>query len=1384
MDNHGSPATVMKFPRLFSAAFSSGLLPFRSSRCFLRHCGLPARNAAAVAALAGLMGGAAPAGAQVRLNEFMASNGSTVVPGAVAGTFEDWIELRNESATEAADLGGWHLTDNAANPAKWTFPAGVSIAPGGYLVVFASSTGARDANGNWHTSFALSAGGEYLGLFRPDGSLADEFEAGGAPFPPQERDVSYGRRASDGAPVYFATPTPGAANAATGAPRVAAVAVSAARGFYATPVTVALSVATPEAAIYYTRDGSPPLQANGTPASSAEAYAAPVEISTTTVLRAAAVRSGYDPAPAVTHTYVFPQAVATQTRPAGYPTAWGSEPSADYNVDPAVSQSAVDGARFQEGLRALPTLSVSTTMASLFGTSGIYSQPLNETLEAVVSAEYFQPAAEGAGVNSDEGFQVECAMQIQGGASRNPNSAIKHSFSLRFRADVGQGKLEHPLFGEGAVESFNNVQLRAMYNNSWIHSNAEQRARATMIPDQWMRDSMLEMGQADALRGHFVHLYLNGLYWGVYNLHERPNGDHYAGYNNPALDADSIISYNPGGFTSAEQASFNSLRTTVNAGNWEAIEQKLDVDSYIDYYIMQQFGRNDDLKTDGNWRATGGGAANARWRFYLWDSERVLENRASTGNLAISQDGAELINGLDHLPEFQARFADRAWKHLAHGGALTNARNRARYEARVRELDAAITGESARWGDDRTGGGGPSGDYTRQENWLRAIYGPLSVQPTGGVLGATGWFPENDAATNRTSLMLAAWKTQRWTGTTVTKLPAIDPPEFTVNGAPQHGGLIPEGGVLGLTGGTGTLYVTTDGSDPRQPGGAVQPGLAAYVAEGAVALAESGWVRARWFDGTRWSALNEAFFSLEPQAGPGEVRIVEINYHPAEPSASEQAAGAALTPPRHFIDDDFQFIELLNSSSQPVNLRGAAMMEGVAVVFDNIRLAAGQRAVAVKDPVAFAIRYGTAIKPAGVFSGSLAHSGETLTLKSAAGAALSSVAYSDSGAWPSRADGDGSSLEMTSLSAPPADASSWRASVEFHGSPGAAGAGSDGRVLINEVLASPGGQGRSDSIELVNATETAIDLSGWFLSDSRSVHRSFRIPQETILAPGGYVVFDEADFNASTPAHPITALAGTAPLAPVTVTSPAHGLATDDVVTISGYGGFGAYNGSFQATVLTPDTFSIPAVFLDAHETRGSWVAGRPFALSAAGETLSLLSTTAEGKLYRFMDSVDIPASTESGRSFGRWPNAQGPLTLMGALTLGAANSGPDAPPSGFSAWLAGHGLAEEDAGIDSDDDGLANLAEYAFGLHPRQPDSSLIPPAVAEDGTLRFSFRRAAARADVTVIVEASESLDGWTPLDSALVSTDAEGIESRLAEMPMDGPRRFVRCRVVRAP
>ncbi|MBN2507311.1 MAG: CotH kinase family protein [Verrucomicrobia bacterium] len=141
--------------------------------------------------------------AEVRLNELMALNRQTLRDED--GDDSDWIELRNGGGT-AADLGGWHLTDNPTNLNKWKFPEGVRLEPGGYVVVFASEKNRRVATNELHTNFKLSGGGEFLALVEPDGvRVADAF----APmFPALPADISYGSSLDGTQRVYFTLPTP------------------------------------------------------------------------------------------------------------------------------------------------------------------------------------------------------------------------------------------------------------------------------------------------------------------------------------------------------------------------------------------------------------------------------------------------------------------------------------------------------------------------------------------------------------------------------------------------------------------------------------------------------------------------------------------------------------------------------------------------------------------------------------------------------------------------------------------------------------------------------------------------------------------------------------------------------------------------------------------------------------------------------------------------------------------------------------------------------------------------------------------------------------------------------------------------------------------------
>ena len=122
-----------------------------------------------------------------------------------------------------------------------------------------------------------------------------------------------------------------------------------------------------------------------------------------------------------------------------------------------------------------------------------------------------------------------------------------------------------------------------------------------MIRDQWMRESLRDMGNQDAGAGFLAHLFVNGLYWGLHNVAERQDNAHYANYDGG--DSDLIDARNGGTFVEGNSTAWNAMRSVVNTRNWKNIQQVLDVDNYIDFQIIQIFGGNQDLKFDGNLRA-------------------------------------------------------------------------------------------------------------------------------------------------------------------------------------------------------------------------------------------------------------------------------------------------------------------------------------------------------------------------------------------------------------------------------------------------------------------------------------------------------------------------------------------------------------------------------------------------------------------------------------------------------------------------------------------------------------------------------------------------------------------------------------------------------------
>ncbi|MGK0187831.1 MAG: hypothetical protein ACI9R3_003622 [Verrucomicrobiales bacterium] len=123
----------------------------------------------------------------VLINEWMASNNGAVADPA-DGDFDDWFELHNAGG-EQVNLTGFTLTDDLANPGKFTIPAGITVPPNGFLLIWADEEPSQSQpGGDLHVNFKLNAEAEQIGLFTSDGLLVDAVS-----FLSQTAGVSEGR---------------------------------------------------------------------------------------------------------------------------------------------------------------------------------------------------------------------------------------------------------------------------------------------------------------------------------------------------------------------------------------------------------------------------------------------------------------------------------------------------------------------------------------------------------------------------------------------------------------------------------------------------------------------------------------------------------------------------------------------------------------------------------------------------------------------------------------------------------------------------------------------------------------------------------------------------------------------------------------------------------------------------------------------------------------------------------------------------------------------------------------------------------------------------------------------------------------------------------------
>jgi hypothetical protein len=178
-------------------------------------------------------------------------------------------------------------------------------------------------------------------------------------------------------------------------------------------------------------------------------------------------------------------------------------------MDPDVVNNSTYSSTIKQDLKTIPSFSVVMDLKDLFSSStGIYANPGQDgrAWERPCSLELIHPDG------SKEGFQINAGIRIRGGFSRSTGNP-KHAFRFFFRDEYGDAKLKYPLFGKNGTDTFDALDLRTFQNYSW---SFQGDSRGIFVRDQFSRDTQLDMGHQGE-RGDYCHLYINGMYWGLYN---------------------------------------------------------------------------------------------------------------------------------------------------------------------------------------------------------------------------------------------------------------------------------------------------------------------------------------------------------------------------------------------------------------------------------------------------------------------------------------------------------------------------------------------------------------------------------------------------------------------------------------------------------------------------------------------------------------------------------------------------------------------------------------------------------------------------------------------------------------------------------------------------
>ena len=503
-------------------------------------------------------------------------------------------------------------------------------------------------------------------------------------------------------------------------------------GFYDKPFELTITdidnIVSDGAKIRYTLDGS-------VPTAESTVYNGPISINGTTILRTAVVGSEGLLSNVTTATYLFPDDVLHQSdAPEGYPMEWGAYSTiegiapADYGMDQEMANDPVIASKIKEGLQSIPVLSIVTDKDNFFShendeeKGGIYiftgppvGDPTGNGWTRPVNAELF-------GCGHD--FSVTCGIRLHGGHGRLAEKNPKHSLRLVFKKEYGEKTLKYPLFGEDEPNKFDQLVLRCHFGNSWQHWMESNRQKAQYTRDIWARRIQRKMGWT-SVNALYVHVFLNGMYWGLYNIAERVDdqyGKDHLGGKKEDIDVIKIEEEGGNHIEASEgdlEAWENMVETAAKAyddayyyrlqgkdaeGNPDPSQEALlDIDNFIDYMLINQYAGNTDWDHHNWYAIRRKGEESQGFRFLCWDSELILDNPHE--NVLTKNNGKESPTGIfNHLLEnkdFAKRYMARAKELLADDGMLGAKSTEEVWDSLYNNISTALYAEAARWGDYR-----------------------------------------------------------------------------------------------------------------------------------------------------------------------------------------------------------------------------------------------------------------------------------------------------------------------------------------------------------------------------------------------------------------------------------------------------------------------------------------------------------------------------------------------------------------------------------------------------------------------------------------------------------------------------------------------------------